>query len=431
MSGFLQICGPTKLNGEICISGAKNAALPILISTLLTKSSCIVRNVPDLEDLAFTIKLLEQIGSEVKWNRSDRTITVSTDTVISTEASYPLVKALRASFWVLGPLLARERRAKVALPGGDAIGTRPVDQHLLGLERMGAQLSLEHGTVIGEAKKGLKAAEILLSCPSVGATHQLMMAMAATPGRSVIRNAAREPEVVALAEFLSSMGATLNGAGSSDIEIWGSEDLGQASTDLIGDRIEAGSYLLAALACRGQIKVKGVCPEHLGALLELLRTMGAEVSCEQDSIYLEAKRDLKAAQVVTAPHPGFPTDLQAPLMAALATVEGESSIDEQIFEGRFGHSSELMRMGARIEVSGSVARIVGGAPLSGAPVECGDIRAGFGLIVAALCAQGSSSIFEVQHLRRGYQDLEYNLSALGAKILYRHEEIEDFLATGC
>lgn len=430
MAEYIEIASGSRVSGTLRASGAKNAALPVLISTLLTGDECHITNVPNLEDVNLTLHLLEHFGASVSYFGSE--LRVSTPKLVATEASYSLVKALRASFWVLGPLLARGRAARVALPGGDIIGARPVDLHLEALTKMGAEIRVKHGVVFATAVNGLRPAEIDLRFPSVGATHQIIMAAALTPGTTVLRGAAKEPEVVALADFISSMGCEIEGAGNSTIIIRGTEELSGTKVDLIGDRIEAGTYLLAAAASGGSLRVEGINYKFLESFLEVLAEMNVSLEIGTDFIALDARQPLRAAKVKTGPFPAFPTDLQAPLMAALAVAEGESRVEENVFEGRFGHVSELCRMGAAISVEGRKAIIKGVDKLTGAPVEALDIRAGAALVIAAVAArEGVTEIYEIQHLRRGYASLEERLAAIGVKLACRVDNLEDYAFTGC
>lgn len=429
MAEVLEITGGRALSGFVQISGAKNAALPMLLASLLSSEPVEFENVPTLTDVDLTIRLLEHFGADVQTN-GDR-VRVCVPTLRAVEASYSLVKALRASFWILAPLLARGRAARVALPGGDIIGARPVDMHLDGLVRMGADIKVKHGVVFASAADGLHPAEIDLRFPSVGATHQLIMAMALTPGTSVIRGAAREPEVEALADLINRMGGEIEGAGESTIVIRGREELGGARIRLIGDRVEAATYIMAAVATRGSIKLSGINPKHLGNLREVLIAMGAVLEQQTDSLSIDARHANKAVQVATGPFPELATDFQALLMAALTLAHGESRIEENIFEGRFGHVSELCRMGARIVVEGRCATVTGVPSLAAAPVDGLDIRAAAALVIAALAAEGTSTLSEIHHLRRGYEGFERKFAALGAKLAIRVQDPEDYLSSGC
>lgn len=429
MSEYIEINGGTTVSGSVAISGAKNAALPMLMASLLSAEPCIFDNVPNLEDVNLTLHLLEHLGAQTEFTASR--IRVVVPKLLATEASYSLVKALRASFWVLGPLLARGRAARVALPGGDIIGARPVDMHLAALGKMGADIKVKHGVVFASAVGGLKPADIELRFPSVGATHQIMMAAALVPGVTRIEGAAREPEVLALADMINRMGGHVEGAGSSRIAVHGKEELGGCQISLIGDRIEAGTYLLAACASGGALRAQGVNPAHLGKFLEVLEQMGVTVEAGADYVAIRRDKELKPVQVTTGPFPELATDLQAPLMAALCFASGVSSIEETVFEGRFGHVSELCRMGADIRVSDRVATIHGRAKLTGAVVEAHDIRAGAALVIAASASEGLSQIHDVHHLRRGYETLETKLRGMGIQVGVKHSDAEDSMFTGC
>ncbi|MCB0332383.1 MAG: UDP-N-acetylglucosamine 1-carboxyvinyltransferase [Bdellovibrionales bacterium] len=429
MSEILEIHGGRPLSGEVTVSGAKNAALPIMLASMLTSDEVVLRNVPNLTDVHLSIHLLEHFGAEVDFVKD--TLRIKTPRLIATEASYSLVKALRASFWVLGPLLARGGAARVALPGGDVIGARPVDIHLEALTQMGADIHVKHGVVMATAPDGLRPAELDFRFPSVGATHQVLMAAALTPGRTVIRGAAREPEVIALADFLVALGAEVEGAGQSTIVIEGKESLHGCDFHLIGDRIEAATYILAVVATKGSARIRGFDPEHLGAFLDTLRDMGVEYDLDSDGISILSATSLRPVHVSTGPFPQFATDIQALLMAATSVLDGVSHISEQVFEGRFSHVSELARMGAQISVEGRTAHISGVSQLSGAYVEARDIRAGAALCIAGLAAEGVTQIADPQHLRRGYTDLETKLQSLGARVGHKVTDAEDFMFSGC
>ena len=429
MAAVLEIQGGRPLRGRVPLSGAKNAALPMLIASLLSAEEVVLRRVPNLEDVNLTLRLLEHFGARVSYDADTARIRVPN--LVATEASYSLVKALRASFWVLAPLLARGGAARVALPGGDVIGARPVDMHLEALTKMGAEIRLKHGVVYATAPQGLHAEHLTLRFPSVGATHQVLMAAALTPGCTVLEGAAREPEVVALAGLLTAMGAEIRGAGTARIEIEGRRALGGAEIDLIGDRIEAGTYLLAGVATRGAVQVDGINPETLVAFLQVLRDMGVHVQTSPDSIAIRVDGPLRRVRVVTGPHPEFPTDLQAPLLAALTLVAGESVVEETVFEGRFSHVAELGRMGARMTVEDRIVRVTGVSLLTGAPVEGFDIRAAAALVIAGLAAEGRTFLHEAHHLRRGYEGLEQKLRALGADVREATVDEEDYVGIGC
>ena len=424
MAEFIEIAGGIPLKGTVTVGGAKNGALPMLMASILTAEEVTYENVPNLEDINLTVHLLEQFGANVEYKNG--TVKVAVPTLIATEASYSLVKALRASFWVLGPLLARGGAARVALPGGDIIGARPVDMHIAALEQMGAEIKVKHGVVYATAPDGLRPAKIALRFPSVGATHQVIMAASLTPGVTTISGAAREPEVSALADLING-----KGAGSSNITIVGREELGGTKVRVLGDRIEAGTYLLSAAITGGEVCAQGIEPEYFGRFLDILDAMGVSVSTTKGSVTVKSTGRLKALSASTGPFPDFATDLQAPLMAALTVAEGVSTIEENIFEGRFGHASELARMGASIKMSDRVATITGVDRLTGAPVEGFDIRAAAALVVAGVGAEGVTRIFEPHHIRRGYEYLEQKLSKLGARIWCRIADAEDFSFAGC
>jgi UDP-N-acetylglucosamine 1-carboxyvinyltransferase len=425
----LELVGGRPLRGTLRVSGAKNAALPMLLASLLSSGECIFSNVPNLSDISLIEHLLQELGAEVYHELG--TVKVKADRIVSTEASYSLVKALRASFWALAPLLARCHKAQVALPGGDIIGARPVDIHLEALQKMGADVKVRHGIVFAEAPRGLRPADLTLRFPSVGATHQILMASALTPGTTVIRGAAKEPEVVALAEFLSAMGVGIDGAGSENIAVTGVNELNGAKAAIIGDRIEAGTFLLAAAATGGSVRVEGFCSASLGEFSEMLCGAGLCLTSGDDFIEISRNGPILPLVAQTKPFPGFATDLQAPLMALLSLASGTSTIEESIYEGRFGHVAELCRMGADIIVAGRSATIKGVPALSGAPVEAFDIRAAACLVIAGLAAEGTTTIAETEHIRRGYERLESKLRSLGAQVRFARRDIEDLSFTGC
>jgi UDP-N-acetylglucosamine 1-carboxyvinyltransferase len=429
MAEFIEIAGGLPLHGTVTVGGAKNGALPMLMASILSSELVHYDNVPNLEDINLTVHLLEQFGGQVDYNGG--TLKVAVPQLIATEASYSLVKALRASFWVLGPLLARGGAARVALPGGDIIGARPVDMHIAALSQMGAEIKVKHGVVFATAPDGLKPADIVLRFPSVGATHQVIMAAALTPGVTTIKGAAREPEISALAELINAMGGDVEGAGTSNIVIRGRDGLGGARVRILGDRIEAGTYLLAGAVTNGAVKAQGIKPSYFGKFLEILDLMGLSVETGDDFVSVKSNGRLKPVSISTAPFPELATDLQAPLMAALCLADGVSTIEENIFEGRFGHASELCRMGASIKINERVATITGVSGLNGAPVEGFDIRAAAALVVAGVAAEGTTRIFEPQHIRRGYEYLETKLSKLGARIYCKVADAEDFTFAGC
>jgi UDP-N-acetylglucosamine 1-carboxyvinyltransferase len=429
MAHYLEVFGGIPLSGKISVGGAKNCALPLLFATLLTPEPCILKGVPRIQDIEIAIKLLESFGAEIEYQGNE--IKVQNKKLKATEASYSLVKSLRASFWVLGPILTRGGAARVALPGGDIIGARPVDIHLAGLQKMGAEIKVSNGIVYATACDGLKGAEIELHFPSVGATHQLMMAATLANGVTVLKNAAREPEVIALAEMLNLMGAEVSGAGTKDIVITGQESLGGVNFELIGDRLEAATYLLAALATKGELTVSGVDPEYLSLPLKLLQEMGAEITINGFQITAKYKQRLKGINITTGPYPEFATDLQPLFTALFCLAEGESVIEETVFEGRFGFVSELCRLGAKIRIHDQKAIVTGQESLSPAPVDGLDIRAAGALLIAALATKGKSEIHEIQHLRRGYERLETKLKSIGAEVNLKMNNADDFVFAGC
>ena len=392
------------------------------------KSAC-CRNVPDLEDIAVTVRLLRSLGADVQF--SENSIRVRAREISQTEAPYSLVKKLRASFWVLGPLLARVGRAEVALPGGDAIGTRPVDLHIKGLMEMGADVRMRHGVVVATAPGGLHPATIELQYPSVGATHNLMMAAALVEGTTVLRGAAREPEIVALGNFLRSIGVGVEDAVGQDLVIHGSEKLKGGTFSVLGDRIEAATYLVAGAMTQGDVTVKGIAPGFLEAMLGLLEQAGCDVVRGTDQIRVSSERRLSPIHFETAPFPGVATDVQPLLMAALTTAAGESKIFETVFDNRFGHVAEYRRLGAEIVVEGNTARVIGVPTLSGAPVEAMDIRAAAGLVLLGLVADGLTEILEIHHLDRGYENLIMKFQALGANIRRVPTQESRELVVGC
>ena len=407
------ITGKQPLRGSVKVSGAKNAALPILASVILGGGECTLTNVPRVVDVFTMGKLLGMLGAtvEAEGNR----VTMKMDALRSSEAPYDLVRTMRASVVVLGPLLARWGEATVSLPGGCAIGSRPVNLHLAGFEKMGATVTVEHGYIKAKAPR-LKGARICLDFPTVTGTENLMMAACLADGTTVIENAAKEPEIVDLAAFLVKRGARIGGAGSDLITIEGVKALRGADHDVIPDRIEAGTYLAAGAITGGDVSVEDCRPQHLEAVTAKLREAGAEVVEGKESVRLTATARLKSVDVKTYPYPGFATDMQAQMMALMCVTQGTSVITETVFESRFIHVPELQRMGAEIKVDGSHAVVTGTARLTGAPVMASDLRASAGLIVAGLAAEGETEIARVYHLDRGYERIEDKLRGLGASI---------------
>ena len=407
------IKGGARLTGEVHVSGAKNAALPILASSLLASGRSVYRNVPDLGDVRTMEKLLHELGAEV--TTKGGVTQVDTAPVKSFEAPYDLVKTMRASVLVLGPLLARHGRARVSLPGGCAIGARPIDQHLNGLALMGAKIELAHGYVTARAKR-LHGATIVFDMVTVTGTENLMMAAALAKGRTTLENAAREPEVEELARVLNKMGARIKGAGTPVISIEGVDELQPVEHAIIPDRIEAGTLLVAAAITRGDVLVRDCLPEHMDAVLAKLRATGAEVSADGDGIRVRGRADLKPADISTQPFPGFPTDMQAQFMVLMTRARGQSVLSETIFENRYMHVPELQRMGADIVVEGRTAIVRGPTRLTGATVMATDLRASASLVLAGLIADGTTEILRIYHLDRGYDRLDKKLRALGADV---------------
>ena len=414
VDGF-RIKGKTPLNGVIKVSGAKNAALPIIIATLVAKGEYILRNVPNLRDIRVTMRLLEDLGMETE-KLDENTYKIINNGFKRTEASYEIVKQMRASFLVMGPMIANLDEAVVSLPGGCAIGSRPVDLHLKGFELLGADITRVHGYVHAKADK-LRGAEIPLGFPSVGATQNIMMAAVKTPGKTVISNAAREPEIVDLGNFLNKMGAKITGLGTPNIEIEGVEELHAVEYSIMPDRIEAGTYVIASLVTEGDLKIQNARLEDLGVFKSELEAMGVKFKQDGELLSVIGKaRDLKPSKIKTLPHPGFPTDMQPQMMLLQVLVNGGSSMEETVFENRFMHVPEFNRMGADITIKHGVAFINGGLPLTGAEVMSSDLRAGAALVLAALAADGETVVNRVYHIDRGYDKLELKLNAVGAQI---------------
>jgi len=418
------ITGGAPLNGTIPIYGAKNSALKLQAAALLSAEPLMLENMPDLADTRFMAQLLESLGVEITWIKETRTIRMHAGDVTSTIAPYDQVRKMRASFNVLGPLLARVGHATVSLPGGCAIGARPVDLHLKAFEAMGADIVIEQGYVKAAALRGLKGAAIEFPFVSVGATEHAMLAAVLAKGETVLKNAAREPEIADLADCLNAMGAKVEGAGTSEIHIDGAASLKGATHKVVADRIEAGTFACAVAATGGNVLLAGARFEHLGALIKFLRDMGVSVEAEGRGLRIVRKRNgrMKAADIDTAPFPGFPTDLQAQAMALLCTAEGVSHIRETIFENRFMHAPELSRLGAQISVQGNEAVVTGVPKLFGAPVMATDLRASVSLVVAGLAAEGETTVNRVYHLDRGFERLEAKLAACGAQIKRVREE---------
>jgi UDP-N-acetylglucosamine 1-carboxyvinyltransferase len=426
----IRITGGERLNGTIPISGAKNAALPLMIASLLTPDTITLKNVPNLADVSLLIRILRNHGADTAFDgkranangHQGDTLHLTARDIVDTTAPYDMVRQMRASFWVLGPLLAREHKARVSLPGGCAIGTRPVDMHLTGLQALGAEISLDGGYVVAKAPAGgLRGGLVSFAKVSVGATHNVMMAATMAKGETVIKNAACEPEVADVASCLNKMGAKIEGAGTDTITIQGVHELEGATHTVLPDRIETGTYAMAVAATGGDVLLEGARADLLPAVLEVLREAGIEIT--ETNRGLRVARNgaaLKPVDVSTAPYPGFPTDLQAQLMALMCRANGVSQIRETIFENRFMHVQELARLGADITVSGDMAKVRGVPSLRGAEVMATDLRASVSLVIAALMAEGETVVNRVYHLDRGFERLEEKLGSCGARIERLH-----------
>jgi len=412
----IRIRGGRPLSGSIAIGGAKNAALPLMAAGLLTAERLVLTNVPLLADIKTMAILLRNHGVAVETPSNDgRTLSIG-GVIGNIEAPYDIVRKMRASFLVLGPILARIGEARVSLPGGCQIGARPVDLHLKGLEQLGAEIRLDAGYVLASAPHGLQGATIVLPFPSVGATENILMAATLARGQTVLANAAREPEIANLAECLVAMGARIAGIGSDRLTIEGVPSLHGATHAIIADRIETGSYACAAAITGGAVHLQGGRLDHLGAVARTLSEAGVDIREDETGLSVSRRNGLHGIDFITEPYPGFPTDMQAQLMALMCVAEGASMITENIFEDRFGHAAELRRMGANIKVHGASAIVRGTPTLSGAPVMASDLRASFGLIVAGLAAGGETVVNRVYHLDRGYEAVEQKLAACGADI---------------
>ncbi len=407
------ITGGNRLRGEVRISGAKNAALPVLASTILGGGECVITNVPRVVDVLTMGKLLSIFGAKVS-HEGNRAV-IKADVIDSTEAPYDLVKTMRASVLALGPLVARWGKAKVSLPGGCAIGSRPVNLHLAGLAKLGADISIEHGYITATARR-LRGARIYCDTPTVTGTENLIMAASLAEGTTVLENAAKEPEINDLVDFLIKRGARIEGAGTDVITIEGVRELQGGDHEVIPDRIEAGTYLAAGAMTGGDVTITHCRPAHLEAVLMKLREAGADVQTEKERVHITAPGRLRGTDLRTLPYPGFPTDMQAQMVALMTLAEGTSVVTETVFESRFMHVEELRRMGASIRVEGNRLIVTGRSSLTGAPVMASDLRASAGLILAGLAAEGVTEVQRVYHLDRGYERLEEKLRALGATI---------------
>jgi len=412
--------GSKRLNGEVSISGAKNSAVAILPATILAGGCCTIKNLPMVKDVTYLRDMIIQMGGKIQILSQDK-ISVDTSSITSHKIDIDLAKKMRASYYFLGALLGRFKKAEVPFPGGCEIGVRPIDLHIKGLEALGAKIKISHGLIKAKASE-LVGARIYLDVVSVGATINIMLAACTAKGTTIIENAAKEPYIVDTANFLNALGANIKGAGTDVIKIKGVESLGGCEHTVIPDQMEAGTYMIAAAATRGDILIKNVIPTHLEALSAKLREMGVEITEFEDSIRVKSTGRTKAVNIKTMPYPGFPTDMQQPMSVLLAVSEGTAIVTESIFESRFKYLDELKRMGAKIKVEGRVAVIEGVPKLSGAPVCATDLRAGAAMVVAGLAAEGKTTISNVGYIDRGYERLEEKLINLGAKIRRIEEE---------
>jgi UDP-N-acetylglucosamine 1-carboxyvinyltransferase len=424
----LVIKGKRPLSGRVKVHGSKNAVLPIIAASILADGETVITQVPHLDDVHTAIEVMAGLGVDARLRGS--TLTLRTGGLSSYEAPYDHVRRMRASFLVTGPLLARLGRARISLPGGCAIGTRPIDLHLKGLEALGARVRTGHGYIEATAEK-LVGSRIYLDYPSVGATEHLMMASCLAEGTTVIENAAEEPEVVDLANYLNAGGASIHGAGTKVIRVEGKSSLQGVRHQVIPDRIEAGTYMVAAAITGGYVEVEGVVPDHLTAVTAKLREMGVDVVEDESSILVNAgRRRLRAVNIKTMPYPGFPTDMQAPFMALLALAEGTGVVTETVFENRFIHVGEIKRLGADVRVDGRTATVQGKRSLQGAPVTATDLRGGASLVLAGLAASGVTEVRGVEHIDRGYESIDVRLRRLGASVRRLRPPLDERAASG-
>ncbi|MFV0561919.1 UDP-N-acetylglucosamine 1-carboxyvinyltransferase [Malaciobacter mytili] len=414
---YLKIFGKKKLNGEISISGAKNATLPLLAATILAKNKIKIGNLPDVVDINTLLKLLEKLGSSYEKNKNE--ILIETSKINNTKATYDIVKTMRASILVLGPLLARFGHCEVSLPGGCAIGQRPVDLHLKALEQMGAKIEIKNGYIQATCENGLKGSKIVFDKVTVGGTENILMAASLATGKTTIINAAKEPEIVQLCEVLQKAGVQIEGVGTSKLVIEGTDGklLEFKDFNIIPDRIEAGTYMCAAAITNSKLTIKNIIPLHLEAIISKLEQMNFEIIQAEGHLTILPTDEIKPVNIITSEYPGFPTDMQAQFMALATQANGVSTIDERLFENRFMHVSELLRLGADIHLNGNMATIIGTPnKLNGTDVMATDLRASSALVLAALVAQGETNIHRIYHLDRGYEDLEGKLSQIGVDI---------------
>ncbi len=405
------------IKGNVYIEGAKNACLPILAATILSNGKTTIKRVPFLSDIDVMCSLLEDIGINIKKDTINKCIDIDTKNIFNKEICYELVKKIRASFLLAGPLLARFGKVAIQMPGGCAIGVRPIDLHLKGFKALGAEITQKHGVIEIQAKNGLVGTEIYLDFPSVGATENIIMASVLAKGETIISNCATEPEIVDLIEFLNKMGAKIDGAGTETIKIKGVDSLNSCSHTIIPDRIEAGTFLVLGAAAKGELNILDVDCEHLKAVTSKLREMNVYIEEKENSIKVFGKNILKNVDIKTMPYPGFPTDMQPQFMSLMAITKGAGIINETIFENRFMHIGELSLMGANIKVEGSSAIITGVDKITGAKVKATDLRAGASLIIAGVCAEGESEISDIYHIERGYYNIEEKLKNIGVNVI--------------
>ena len=410
------IRGGNRLVGTVKISGAKNAVLPLIAATLLGTSPSILEEVPDLEDVRTFSEVLKHLGVEIRYNKADHMLFVDSTHIRNCEAPYELVRKMRASFLIMGPLLARYGHSRISLPGGCAIGTRPIDLHLKGFEALGAKIDIGHGYIEASAPNGLVGARIYLDFPSVGATENIMMAASMARGQTILENAAHEPEIVDLANYLNTMGANIRGAGTDVIKIEGVSELVGKTYEVIPDRIEAGTFMVAAAMTGGDLYVENALSEHLKPVIAKLKEAGVIIEEDTNGIRVKSNGQLKAIDIKTLPYPGFPTDMQAQFMAMTTISHGTSVVSETVFENRFMHVDELKRMGASIKIEGRSAVVEGLSTLTGCQVKATDLRAGAALVLAGLVANGETEVGYLHHIDRGYDDLVAKLCAVGADI---------------
>lgn len=411
------INGGNRLTGEVQVEGAKNAVLPVLTASLLaSEGQSKLTNVPDLSDVVTINNVLSTLNAKVDYDKENGSVTVDASATLNEEAPYEYVSKMRASVLVMGPLLARLGHAIVALPGGCAIGARPIEQHIKGFEALGAEIHLENGNIYASTKEGLKGANIHLDFPSVGATQNIIMGASLAQGKTVIENVAKEPEIVDLANYINEMGGNVVGAGTDTITIHGVEKLTGVEHAIIPDRIEAGTLIIAAAITRGDVFVKGAVKEHMTSLIYKLEEMGVNLDFNEEGVHITTNSELQPVDIKTLPHPGFPTDMQSQMMALLLTAEGHKVVTETVFENRFMHVAEFRRMNANINVEGRSAKIEGKSQLQGAQVKATDLRAAAALILAGLVAEGTTQVTELKHLDRGYVNFHEKLKSLGADI---------------